>query len=263
MKINAPIPPRIGLQLLLFGVALATFCNAQDSETESGGLRKLTAEDTPLLPGEKIAFFGDSITMQGGFIQLTDKAIKESASTKDLKIKLFKHGLNGGRVPTVLEGKSPWGNLGGSMQSLLEKEKPTVVVIYLGINDVWHGEKGTSKADFKSGLKKMVAMCKEQKATILLCTPTVIGEETKENKLNQTLREYAKITKGLAADEKLHICDLHTTFLEKLIKVNPENKHKGNLTYDGVHMNAQGNALIADQIAGAIHNACKMRNRKK
>ena len=81
IKINVTVSSRIGLQLLLFGVALATLCNAQDSEVESGGLQKLTAEDTPLLPGEKIAFFGDSITMQGGFIQLTDKAIKESANT--------------------------------------------------------------------------------------------------------------------------------------------------------------------------------------
>lgn len=255
----------VGIPLFLFVVALATSCNGQipTAKNGSGGLQELTAADTPLRQGEKIAFFGDSITMQGGFIQLIDKAIKESANTKDLKIKLFKHGLNGGRVQTVIEGKSPWGNLGGSMQSLLEKETPTVIVIYLGINDVWHGEKGTSQADFKSGLKKMVAMCKEQKATILLCTPTVIGEETKENKLNETLREYSEIIRQLAAAEKLLVCDLHTTFVEKLKKVNPENKHKGNLTYDGVHMNPQGNALLADQIAGEIYAACKTRNTKK
>ena len=117
------------------------------------GLAKLVDAPTPLKADEKIAFFGDSITMQGGYIKLIGQAIKESDATKDLGVKLFQHGLNGGRVPTVLEGQSPWGKLGGTMQELIEKEKPTVVVIFVGINDVWHGAKGTTPEDYEAALK--------------------------------------------------------------------------------------------------------------
>ena len=40
------------------------------------------------------------------------------------------------------------------MQELIDKEQPTAIVIYLGINDVWHGPKGTTKPDFEAGLQE-------------------------------------------------------------------------------------------------------------
>ncbi|MEQ1905987.1 MAG: GDSL-type esterase/lipase family protein [Pirellulaceae bacterium] len=230
------------------------FAMAQTPElkTDEAGLARLTSSGTKLAAGEKIAFFGDSITMQGGYIQSIDKALKGRDHTKELGVQLLPHGLNGGRVPTVLEGKSPWGDLGAPMQQLLQNEKPTIVVIYLGINDVWHGDKGTTKDDFETGLKKMIALCRDIKAKIVLCTPSVIGEELKDNQLNQTLNAYAEVTRKLAAAEKLVSCDIHRAFLEKLKTVNAANQHQGNLTYDGVHLNDAGNGLVADLVAGAI-----------
>ena len=79
----------------------------------------LAGTKTTLRKGDKLAFFGDSITMQGGYIDLLGKAIKDSPATKELGIEIVRHGLNGGRVPTVLEGKSPWGDLNGTMQEHL------------------------------------------------------------------------------------------------------------------------------------------------
>ena len=244
---------------------LCSLTSAEESKNQvkSAGLTQLTAADTPLCKGDTIAFFGDSVTMQGGFIKHIDDALKQSGHTKDLGIKIFKHGLNGGRVPTVLEGKSPWGDLGDTMASLLEKEHPTVVVIYLGINDVWHGEKGTTKPDFEAGLKEMTAMSNKVGAAIVLCTPTIIGEETQDNKLNDKLGEYSDIVRKIAADEKLTLCDLHEAFLDELKRVNPENRHKGNLTYDGVHMNENGNSLLTDQISLSIAKTVKVRSAPK
>lgn len=46
----------------------------KDATTLSPGLAKLTARDTPLRPGEKIAFFGDSVTMQGGYLRMIGAA---------------------------------------------------------------------------------------------------------------------------------------------------------------------------------------------
>jgi isoamyl acetate esterase len=241
--------------VILTAILCLRFAAQIPAQTPSPGLAKLTGKDTPLKKGLKIAFFGDSVTDQGGYIRTMDAALKASANTKELDVQLLKHGLNGGRVPTVLEGKSPWGNLGAPMESLLEKEKPNVVVIYLGINDVWHGEKGTTKPDYEAGLKKMVAMCRQAGAIILLCTPTIIGEELEKNALNDKLGEYAAIVRRIASKEKLACCDLHKAFLDRLVAVNKENKHYGHLTYDGVHMNVKGNTLLADQIAGSLVGA--------
>jgi lysophospholipase L1-like esterase len=201
--------------------------------------------------------------MQGGHIRIIRTAINQGAHTKDLGVELFQHGLNGGRVPTVLEGKSKWGDLGGTMQALIEKEAPTVIVIYLGINDVWHGSKGTTKPDFEAGLKQMVAMSKKAGATVILCTPSVIGEKLQGNKFSGQLDEYAAIIRKLAADEGVALCDIHEAFLAELKRVNVDNQNKGNLTNDGVHMNKVGNTLLADQISQCLVRTLKERNSAK
>ncbi len=224
------------------------------------GLAKLTAQDTPLLKGDKIAFFGDSVTMQGGYIDMMAAALKEGAHTSGLGVELIKHGLDGGRVPTILDGNGPFGNLGGTMAQLLEREKPTVVVVFLGINDVWHGEKGTTKPDFEAGLKTMIELIRKNGGMPVLCTPTVINEEmTAENVLTAKLGEYGEITRKLATDGKITLVDLHKAFVDTHKKINKDNQRIGNLTYDGVHMNEAGNALIADQIGSGLVDALKNR----
>ncbi|MEI7837648.1 MAG: GDSL-type esterase/lipase family protein [Planctomycetota bacterium] len=246
-------------------LALLSVVQAQEKKDQpkpSPGLVKLTAKTTPLLKGDKIAFFGDSVTMQGGYIDMIAAALKESPATSGLGVELIKHGLDGGRVPTVLEGNGPFGNLGGTMEVLLEREKPTVVVVFLGINDVWHGEKGTTKPDFEAGLKTMIELIRKNGGIPVLCTPTVIGEEmTDENVLTAKLGEYGEITRKLAKDGKIALVDLHKAFVDTLKRLNQGNKHSGVLTYDGVHMAEAGNAIIADQMSGGLVEALNKRPR--
>ena len=247
-------------------LALLSAVQAQEKKDQPKralpGLVKLAAKSTPLLKGDKIAFFGDSVTMQGGYIDMMATALKESTHTSGLGVELIKHGLDGGRVPTVLEGNGPFGNLGGTMEALLEREKPTVVVVFLGINDVWHGEKGTNKPDFEAGLKTMIELIRKNGAIPVLCTPTVINEEmTDKNVETLKLGEYSEIIRKLATDGKITLVDLHKAFVDTLKKVNKANKKSGNLTYDGVHMNEAGNALIADKISMGLVDTLKKRPR--
>lgn len=248
-------------------LALLSDVQGQDKKKEapkrlSPGLIKLIAKSTPLLKGDKIAFFGDSVTMQGGYIKMIGAALAESPHTRGLGVELINHGLDGGRVPTVLEGVGPFGNLGGTMEALLEREKPTVVVVFLGINDVWHGEKGTNKPDFEAGLKTMIELIRKNGAIPLLCTPTVINEEmTDKNVETAKLGEYSQITRKLATEGKITLVDLHKVFVETLKKVNKDNTKSGHLTYDGVHMNEAGNTLIADQMALGLVDSLKKRPR--
>ncbi len=251
-----------GVFLAAFGLAAFTagafsFAFAdQPLLSDDSGVARLSAADSPLPAESRIAFFGDSITMQGGYIDRIQQALeKRATAAQQSPNQLFRHGLNGGRVPTVLVGESPWGKLGGSMAELVAKEKPDLLVIYLGVNDVWHGEKGTTPEDYQQGLEAMLEVGKQAGARMIFCTPSIIGEELKGNQLNQKLGEYSEIVRRLSREHGVVLCDLHAAFLAELERVNPDNKHQGNLTYDGVHMNDAGNQLIADRLAEALCEA--------
>ncbi|MGF2414916.1 MAG: SGNH/GDSL hydrolase family protein, partial [Ferruginibacter sp.] len=58
----------------------------------------------------------------------------------------------------------------------------------------------------------------------------------------------SKILRGLAVKNNLPVVDLRKIFFEYNLKNNPENKTKGILTTDGVHLNAAGNQLVADEM---------------
>ena len=147
------------------------------------------------------------------------------------------------------------------LQKRLERDvlakKPTLVVIYIGINDVWHGEsdpaKGTPKDKFEAGLKEIIGKIKDGGARVVLCTPTVIGEKKAgANKLDEKLDEYAEVSRKVAKDTGVQLCDLRKAFADHIAKNNPDDKDKGILTGDRVHLNDAGNKLVADTIRATI-----------
>lgn len=205
--------------------------------------------DEPLKKGEKIIFFGDSITAGGvspkGYVTLIKNELTEK--NKNLGIEIIGAGVSGNKVP--------------NLQSRLAKDvlakKPTIVVIYIGINDVWHSEKtppqGTPADKFESGLKEIISKIKESGARVVLCTPTVIGEKKAGgNSLDAKLDEYAEISRKVAKDTGSQLCDLRKAFADHLSKNNPDDKEKGILTGDRVHLNDAGNKLVADTMLAVI-----------
>jgi len=130
------------------------------------------------------------------------------------------------------------------------------VVIYIGINDVWHyqlGIGGTTKERYESGLKSICARINSAGARIVLCTPSVVGEKHDgTNSLDAMLDDYAAITRSVAAATGASLCDLRTSFLEDLKVRNPANAESGILTRDRVHLNDEGNRFVAKQIMRTI-----------
>jgi isoamyl acetate esterase len=199
----------------------------------------------PLVKGERIVFLGDSITAGGtrpkGYVTLIQTALAEKH--KALGIEVIGAGISGNKVP--------------DLQKRLEKDvlskKPTLVVIYIGINDVWHGEKdpakGTPKDKFEAGLKEIIGKIQAGGARVVLCTPSVIGEKKGgANKLDPLLDEYSEISRKVAAETKSQLCDLRKAFVDYLTKNNAEDKDQKVLTTDRVHLNEAGNKLVADTI---------------
>ncbi|WP_439621141.1 SGNH/GDSL hydrolase family protein [Gemmata sp.] len=228
MRLRNPL-----LALAAFALAVPTAC----------------AADEPLKKADKIVFLGDSITQGGvgpkGYVTVIKNALAEKH--KDLAIEVIGAGISGNKVP--------------DLQRRLEKDvlakKPTVVVIYIGINDVWHGEKdparGTTPDKFEAGLKEIIGKIQETKARVILCTPTVIGEKKSgTNALDAKLDEYAEISRKVAKDTGSQLCDLRKAFADHLAKNNADDKEKGVLTGDRVHLNDAGNKLVAETILGVL-----------
>src|SRR5262245_1274898 len=102
--------------------------------------------------GDRIIFLGDSITQSGagpkGYVTRVKEALKKGHA--ELKVEVIGAGISGNKVPDLQRRLK---------RDVIDK-KPTVVVIYIGINDVWHGErdpnKGTSKDAFEKGLKDII-----------------------------------------------------------------------------------------------------------
>ncbi len=206
-------------------------------------------ETVPLKKNDRIVFLGDSITQGGvgpqGYVTLIKKALLEKHP--DLNLQIIGAGISGNKVP--------------DLQRRLDRDvlarQPTIVFIYIGINDVWHGERnpanGTTPKKFVAGLKEIIGKIQEKGARVILCTPSVIGEKRAgSNPLDAKLDEYAGLSRQVAQDMKVQLCDLRKAFVDHLKNHNPKNQQAGILTGDRVHLNAAGNRFVADVMLKAL-----------
>jgi lysophospholipase L1-like esterase len=205
------------------------------------------AAEPALKSGERIVFLGDSITQAGaqpgGYVTLVREALAKTHA--DLKIEIIGAGISGNKVP----------DLEKRLERDVLSKKPSLVVIYIGINDVWHSQmgKGTPKDAYQAGLKALVQRIGDGGARVILCTPSVIGEKADgSNKLDPMLEEYSDISRAVAKESGAQLLDLRRAFLTYLDKHNASGAEKGILTTDGVHLNPAGNQLVAAQVLAAL-----------
>jgi lysophospholipase L1-like esterase len=178
-----------------------------------------------LQDNETIVFLGDSITAAGvkptGYVTLTSQAIAKAYP--DLTVQVVGAGMGGHKVPDCQKRLD---------RDVLQK-KPTIVVLYIGINDVWHwthpkvvarGGKGTTPEVFESGLKE-----------------------------DERLEAYSEISRKVAADTGSQLLDLRTAFIAYLKEHNPDHAEKGILTTDGVHLNDEGNRVLSRLVLDALN----------
>jgi lysophospholipase L1-like esterase len=192
----------------------------------------------------RIIFFGDSITRAGdlpnGYVSIVRESLKREYS--NYSIDVIASGIDGNKVP----------NLQSRLKTDVLAKRPTHVVIYIGVNDVWHfydsrKEPGTGKKEFEQGLRDLITQIQNAGSEVLLCTPSVIGEDpNSDTPVNQVLMEYADISRNVAKTSGIYLCDLRSAFEKYLQTNNPNQVRKGILTFDGVHLNDEGNRFVAD-----------------
>lgn len=193
-----------------------------------------SAQDATLKNGDSIAFLGDSITAGGmgspvGYCRLVISGLE----------------ANGISVTPIGAGVS--GHKSNDMLARLEKDvlskKPTWMTLSCGVNDVWHGARGVPLDDYKKNITSIVDQAMAAGIKVMLLTSTMIGEDP-SNPNNQKLAPYNDFIRELAKEKKCLLADLNGEMQEKL-KALGSNGKTNLLTGDGVHMNPEGNMMMA------------------
>tara|TARA_B100001778_G_C18576630_1_gene625302 strand:+ start:830 stop:1558 length:729 start_codon:yes stop_codon:yes gene_type:complete len=221
----------------------------------------------------KVVFLGDSITenatsIKGDTLTFANGAIfvpKYTGFISRIKekigedIELIGKGIGGDKVSDLLT----------RYRNDVIQLNPDIVFIYIGINDVWHKYDFGTGSDidlYEKGLRQIIRDIKNIGAEVILCTPTVIGENKGEFTLvnqfkdietmqimNSDLDAYSDVIRKLSSEFNTELIDLRKIFMNYISENNPNNDPSGITTYDGVHLNDQGNKLIADEMLRFIN----------
>ncbi|MFL5810481.1 MAG: SGNH/GDSL hydrolase family protein [Flavisolibacter sp.] len=197
---------------------------------------------------KKILFFGDSITEQGakpgGYIRQFDTLLIKKGLDKNYET--IGAGVSANKVYDLYL----------RMDDDVLAKNPDAVVIYIGVNDVWHkrtSHTGTDADKFERFYDAIIKKLKAKNITVLLCTPATIGEKTDfTNESDGDLNKYAGIVRNIAKKNDCALIDLRQAFLDYLKTNNPDNKDRGILTTDGVHLNAFGNQFVAEKMFDVV-----------
>jgi lysophospholipase L1-like esterase len=199
---------------------------------------------------KRVVFFGDSITEQGakpgGYITKIDSIIKQE--NIDTQYELLGAGISGNKVYDLFL----------RMDEDVINKSPDITVLYIGVNDVWHKSTkgtGTDEDKFEKFYRAIIRKLQYVNSKIILCTPAVIGERKDyTNSQDGDLNRYSNVIRKLATEFSLPLVDLRKLFVDYNGENNLENKDRGLLTTDGVHLNPTGNLFVANVMWEAIKN---------
>lgn len=193
---------------------------------------------------KRVIFFGDSITQAGaqpgGYIIRIGDALKQKGLSGQYD--LIGAGIGGNKVYDLYL----------RMEDDVLAKNPDIVVIWVGVNDVWHKQMfgtGTDPDKFEKFYTAIIKKLQDRNIRVILCTPATIGEKTdNSNQQDGDLNKYSQIIRGLAKDHHCDLIDLRKIFIDYNLQHNPDNKESGILTVDRVHLNEKGNQLVADSM---------------
>ena len=192
----------------------------------------------------RIVFFGDSITQAGvnpnGYIRVLDTMLRNKGVAD--KYELIGAGIGGNKIYDLYL----------RMDDDVLAKNPDVVVVWVGVNDVWHKASygtGTDPDKFEKFYNAVVKKLQAKNIKVYLATPSTIGEKTdNSNQQDGDLNQYSNIIRRVATANNCGVIDLRKKFLEYNLANNPDNKESGILTTDRVHLNPKGNKFVAEKM---------------
>lgn len=192
----------------------------------------------------RVVFFGDSITEfgvnPGGYIaQIRDTLVLHGMAKQ---FDLIGAGIGGNKIYDLYL----------RLEDDVLARKPDLVVMYVGVNDVWHKQlfgTGTDPEKFQKFYLALIQKFQKKGIGVIACTPACIGEHIAgQNPMDGDLDRFSEIIRNVTVEKGIPLCDLRSAFVKYAAKNNPENLGSGILTTDGVHLNEKGNKLVAELI---------------
>ncbi len=199
-----------------------------------------------LKSGDRVVFYGDSITDQRLYTVFTETFVRTRFPGMDVK---FTHsGWGGDRVT---------GGGGGIIDLRLKRDvapyKPTVVTIMLGMNDGRYRPVDTYIQDwYKTGYTGMIAQLKAlvPGVKITAIRPSPYDEVTRApmagGGYNPVMIKFGDFLQELAAKEGMQVADLNAPVVKMLEKANATNAEMAQrIIPDRVHPGASGHLIMA------------------
>ena len=201
------------------------------------------AKPVSLRKGDHVIFLGDSITAYAdaphSWVGMVRAKVGEAH--KDYGLRVLNAGVSGNTVT----------DLAARLETDVLAKKPTVVFIYIGINDVW--KNATTEEKYEATLKEIIGKIQKAGARVIVASPSVIGEKKDGgNELDAKLDKYAGICRKVAAETGSSFCDIRKAFVDHIQANNKENKESGLLTTDRVHVSPAGDKLLAEVALKAL-----------
>jgi lysophospholipase L1-like esterase len=197
------------------------------------GACQIHAGDIIVKRNDKIAFLGDSITHAGakpdGYVTLVISGLKSA-------------GVKATAIPAGVSGHKSDQMLARLEKDVLSK-KPDWMTLSCGVNDVSHGMRGYDIEKYKKNITEIVEKCQASNIKVMILTSTMVKED-QAHPLNQRLIAYNEFLIKMAKEKNLPLADLNAD-MQAAINASEDKKGGKLLTSDGVHMNPDGNKMMA------------------
>jgi lysophospholipase L1-like esterase len=215
----------------------------------AAAVSSLAAQDFALRDGDRVVFYGDSITDQRLYTTFAETFVV--TRFPKLNVSFVHSGWGGDRVN---------GGGGGPIDVRLWRDvmpyNPTVITIMLGMNDGRYRAYDQAIFDeFVTGFKHIVDVAKRQAPGIRITAviPSPYDDVTRaplfEGGYNAVLVRYGEFLRQLAKEQNLSIADLNTDVVAALRKANTSDATAATkLLPDRVHPGAAVHLLMAEAL---------------
>ena len=203
-----------------------------------------------LKDGDKVVFYGDSITEQRLYTTFTETYV--ITRFPNLKVSFVHSGWGGDRVG---------GGGGGPIDHRLERDvfpyQPTVVTIMLGMNDGgYHGFDQATTDTYQKGYTYIVdqLQAKLPGVRLTLIQPSPHDDVTRPPDFagggyNAVLEKFAEFVKDLAEKDKQTTTDFNTAVVNMLTKAKETDPALAKqIIPDRVHPNSSGHLIMAETL---------------
>jgi len=219
-----------------------------------GALHGAQADHFPIHDGDRIVFYGDSITQDGGYCRLVEAYVRTRFPRWDLRF--FNAGVGGDRVD---------GGGAGDIATRLERDvvslHPTVVTIMLGMNDGGYRKLEPATLEhFAAGYRAIVAQLLREipGVRLYLILPSPFDDISRppqfDRGYDRVLRKLGESVAAIALEDHLQTVDFGAPLNAAIAKVAQKDPELARtLLPDRVHPSPAGHLVLGAALLRAWH----------